>query len=321
MSRPPMAAYVAGRTMIRARVEPPSPAPSVVFFVDGRQLCVVARAPYECQWDAGSRVEAHQIRVAATFANSARIVHNVRTRGLAYAEAENVDVVQVTATVTNDGHYVRGLPRSAFRVWEDGRPQTITHFQAEDIPLDLVVALDISSSMTTALPKLKEAAKQFVGAVSTRDRVSVLGFNDSVFTLARGSTDVADRVQGIDQLAPWGATALYDVIISAADILGNESGRKALIVFTDGEDQGSRSALEEVEQRLLASDVTLYMIGQGRGTSLEPLKKVMRGLSEPTGGRALFTDKIEQLGDAFTELLEELSNQYLARLHPDEYET
>ncbi len=308
--------YVAGRTMIRARVEPPSPAPSVVFFVDGRQLCVVARAPYECQWDAGSRVEAHQVRVAATFANSARIVHNVRTRGLAYAEAENVDVVQVTATVTNNGRYVRGLPRSAFRVWEDERPQTITHFQAEDIPLDLVVALDISSSMTTALPKLKEAAKQFVGAVSTRDRVSVLGFNDSVFTLARGSTDVADRVQGIDQLAPWGATALYDVIISAADILGNESGRKALIVFTDGEDQGSRAALEEVEQRLLASDVTLYMIGQGRGTSLEPLKKVMRGLSEPTGGRALFTDRIEQLGDAFTELLEELSNQYLLGYTP-----
>ena len=64
-------------------------------------------------------------------------------------------------------------------------------------------------------------------------------------------------------------------------------------------------------QRLQTSDVTLYMIGQGRGTSLEPLKKVMRSLSEPTGGRALFTEKIEQLHDAFTELLDELSNQYL----------
>jgi len=309
-------AYAAGRMTIRARVEPPTAAPSVVFFVDGRQLCVVTRAPYECQWDAGSRVEAHQVRVAATFGNGTRVLHNVRTVGLAYAEAENVDVVQVTATVTADGHYVRGLPRSAFRVLEDGRPQTISHFQSEDVPLDLVVALDISGSMTAALPKLKEAAKQFVSAVSTRDRVSVLGFNDSVFTLARASTDPADRVQGIDQLAPWGATAMYDVIISAVEMLGNESGRKALIVFTDGEDQGSRSAFEEVEQRLLASDVTLYMIGQGRGTSLEPLKKVMRGLSEPTGGRALFTEKIDQLSDAFTELLEELSNQYLLGYTP-----
>jgi len=58
------------------------------------------------------------------------------------------------------------------------------------------------------------------------------------------------------------------------------------------------------------------MIGQGRGTSLEPLKKVMRGLAEPTGGRALFTEKIDQLGDTFTELLEELSNQYLLGYTP-----
>jgi Ca-activated chloride channel family protein len=82
-------------------------------------------------------------------------------------------------------------------------------------------------------------------------------------------------------------------------------------VFTDGEDQGSHATIEDVEQRLQSSDVTLYMIGQGRGTSLEPLKKVMRRLSEPTGGRALFTEKIEQLHEVFAELLDELSNQYL----------
>jgi Ca-activated chloride channel family protein len=174
-----------------------------------------------------------------------------------------------------------------------------------------VVALDISGSMTLALPKLKQAAKDFVGAVSSKDRVSVLGFNDSIFTLARGAIDPAERVQGIDQLAPWGATAMYDVIMTAIDSLGQGSSRKALIVFTDGEDEGSHASLDNVVQRLQTSDVTLYMIGQGRGTSLEPLKKVMRSLSEPTGGRALFTEKIEQLHDAFAELLDELSNQYL----------
>jgi hypothetical protein len=59
------------------------------------------------------------------------------------------------------------------------------------------------------------------------------------------------------------------------------------------------------------SDVTLYMIGQGRGTSFDELKKVMRRLVEPTGGRALFTDKADELQKAFSELLSELSNQYL----------
>src|SRR5207237_3870601 len=152
--------------------------------------------------------------------------------------------------------------------------------------------------------------------VSSNDRVSVLGFNDSIFTLSRGATSAADRVQGIEQLAAWGATAMYDVIETAVDALGQSSGRKALIVFTDGEDEGSHASLEEVVQRLQTSDVTLYMIAQGRGTSNEPLKKVMRTLSEPTGGRALFTDKIEQLHDAFTELLDELSNQYLLGYAP-----
>lgn len=303
--------YVAGRIVIRARVEPALAADSVEFFVDGQQLCVVRRSPYECEWDAGRSVEQHQIRVAATLKNGGRLVRNVRTKDLAYAETANVDVVQVTATVTDRGHYVKNLPQSAFHVWEDGRPQTISHFQSRDVPLDLVVALDISGSMTLALPKLKQAAKDFVGAVSSKDRVSVLGFNDSIFTLARGAIDPAERVQGIDQLAPWGATAMYDVIMTAVDGLGQGSGRKALIVFTDGEDEGSHASLDNVVQRLQTSDVTLYMIGQGRGTSLEPLKKVMRTLAEPTGGRALFTEKIEQLHDAFAELLDELSNQYL----------
>jgi VWFA-related protein len=297
--------------VIRARVEPALAAENVVFFVDGQQMCVVRRSPYECEWDAGHSVEQHQIRVAATLKNGVRLVRNVRTKDLAYAETANVDVVQVTATVTDHGHYVKNLPQSAFHVWEDGRPQTISHFQSRDVPLDLVVALDISGSMTLALPKLKQAAKDFVGAVSSKDRVSVLGFNDSIFTLARRAIDPAERVQGIDQLAPWGATAMYDVIMTAVDTLGQGSSRKALIVFTDGEDEGSHASLDNVVQRLQTSDVTLYMIGQGRGTSLEPLKKVMRSLSEPTGGRALFTEKIEQLHDAFAELLDELSNQYL----------
>jgi VWFA-related protein len=309
-------AYLSGRTTIRARVEPAANT-TVTFFVDGRQVCVVSRAPFDCEWDAGRSVVAHQIRVAALLPDGSRLVRNVRTRGLAYAESTDVDVIQVTATVGDGrGHYVRNLPKTAFHVWEDGQPQTITHFQSENVPLDLVVALDISSSMTTAMPRLREAAKGFVGKVSSSDTVSVVAFNDKPFTLARRSTDPAERARVIDRLAPWGATALYDVIISSVETVGRESGRKALVVFTDGEDQGSRAGIEDVEASLLESDVTLYMIGQGRGTSLEEMKRVMRRLAEPTGGRALFTERIAELQAAFDELLDELSSQYLLGYTP-----
>jgi VWFA-related protein len=308
--------YVAGPTLLRARVDSPTSAQSLIFFVDGRQVCVLVRTPYECDWDAGAAIEEHQIRLVATFANGRRVVQTVGTKGVTYAESVNVDAVQVTATVMDRGHYVKGLRQAAFHVWEDGHPQAISHFESQDVPLDLVVALDISSSMTLAMPKLKQAAKDFVGAVSSKDRLTVLGFNDNIFTLARRSSDPTERAEGIDRLAAWGATALYDVIITGVDMLGRQSGRKALIAFTDGEDQGSHARIEDVEQRLQASDVTLYMIGQGRGTSLEPLKKIMRRLSEPTGGRALFTEKIEELHDSFAELLDELSNQYLLGYAP-----
>ena len=108
-----------------------------------------------------------------------------------------------------------------------------------------------------------------------QDQVTLLGFNDSVFALTRKATDPAERVRAVDRLAPWGATALYDVILRGIDMLGRQTGRKALVVFTDGEDQGSHVTIEDVERRLQASDVTLYMIAQGRGVSHDSLKTVM----------------------------------------------
>ena len=227
--------------------------------------------------------------------------------------------MQVTVTVT-DGHgkFVAQLPQSAFHVFEDGRPQAITHFASEDVPLELVAAIDISGSMAPAMPKLKTAVKEFLGDVPPQDQVTLLGFNDSIFTLTRKATDPAERIKAVDRLAPWGSTALYDVLLRGVEMLGRQTGRKALVVFTDGEDQGSHATIDDVERRLQSSDVTLYMIGQGRGVTMEPLKKIMERLSVPTGGRALFTDSIDELHDAFADLLDELSNQYLLGYQSDQ---
>ena len=308
--------YISGPIALRAALDPDTAASSVVFFVDGRQICTVAAAPFECAWDAGAAIVAHQIRVVANV-ESGRVVRTVRTKGVGYTEKVQVDVVQVTATVMDShGRYIKSLPQSAFHVAEDDRPQVITHFASEDVPLELIVAVDISGSMLPAMPKLKKAVKEFLGTVPARDRVTLLGFNDTVFALTRATTDPVDRMKAVDRLASWGGTALYDVILRGVDMLGRQVGRKAMIVFTDGEDEGSHAVLTDVEQRLQASDVTLYMIGQGRGVTMEPLKKVMEQLSQPTGGRALFTDSIDELHGAFNDLLGELSQQYLLGYPP-----
>lgn len=305
-------AYVSGPTLLRARVDPENTVLAVSFFVDGRQICVLAKGPFECEWNAGTAVMEHQVRAVATLTSGGRVVQTVRTKPLGYSENVNVDVVQVTVTVGDGrGRFVRDIPRSAFHVYEDNKPQAISHFASEDVPLELVAAIDISGSMSPAMPKLKVAAKEFLGAVPAHDQVTLVGFNDNIMTVARKSTDPAERVKAVDRLAPWGSTALYDMLLRGVEMLGRQTGRKALVVFTDGEDQGSHATISDVERRLQSSDVTLYMIGQGRGVTMEPLRKIMDRLSTPTGGRALFTDSIDELHDAFAELLDELSNQYL----------
>jgi VWFA-related protein len=246
-----------------------------------------------------------------------RIVRTMRTKGLSYADRVEVDAVQVTVTVTDDhGKFVAGLPRTAFHVFEDGQPQTLGYFASDDVPLELIVAVDISGSMTPVMSRLKRAVKNFLGAVPAANQVTLLGFNDTVFTLTRKTTEPAERIRAVDRLAPWGATALYDAIIRGIEMLGRQTGRRALVVFSDGEDQGSHVTLEDVERRLQASDVTLYMIGQGRGVTHDYLRKAMQRLTVPTGGRSFATDNIEALQGAFEELLDELSNQYLLGYQP-----
>jgi Ca-activated chloride channel homolog len=310
-------AYVSGPTLLRARVDPPGAAASIVFYADGRQVCELTKLPFECDWDAGPAIAEHQVRLAVNLVAGGRVVQTVRTKAVAYAERVDVDVVQVTVTVMDGkGHFVRGLPRTAFHIAEEGQPQSISHFASEDVPLELVVAVDISGSMTPAMPKLKTAVKEFLTEIPRENVVTLLGFNDNIFTIMRRTKDPGERVKAVDRLAPWGSTALYDVMLRGIDMLGRQTGRKALIVFTDGEDQGSHASIADVERHLQSSDVTLYMIGQGRGVTTEGLRKIMQRLSAPTGGRALFTDSIDELHEAFGELLDELSNQYLLGYPP-----
>jgi VWFA-related protein len=305
-------AYLSGPTKLKALVDPADAAATLTFFVDGRQVCVLNAAPWECEWDAGARIAEHQVRAVVALKSGGRLVQTVRTKSIGYAEKVNVDVVQVTVTV-GDGHgkFIPNIPQGAFHVFEDNQAQEITHFASEDLPLDLIVAIDISGSMTPSMTKLKTAVKTFLGDVPSQDQVTLLGFNDSIFTLTRRQTNPAERMKAVDRLAPWGSTALYDVVLRGIDMLGRLPGRKALIVFTDGEDQGSHATINDVERKLQSSDVTLYMIGQGRGVTMEPLRRIMERLANPTGGRAMFTESIDELHGAFADLLDELSNQYL----------
>lgn len=304
--------YVSGAQPVRVRVEPAGIAvQSVSLSADGEVICTLQSPPFECPWDAGPSVSAHILGASVLLVDGRRLARTVRTKDGGYVEAVDVDVVQVTATVTDDkGGFVRTLTQDSFRVHEDEVLQEITAFTSENIPLEITVAIDVSYSMSPAMPVVKQAVKKFLAALRPADKVTVLGFNDSVFTVARPTVALDARLKAVDRMAAWGSTALYDVVIHALDRLGKQPGRRALVLFTDGEDMSSRAPLEIAERRLEASDAMLYAIGQGKAAGSRALKTILERLAAKSGGRAFFKD-LDELDAVFAAIVDELSNQYL----------
>jgi len=245
---------VSGPVVVSARVQPPGSRPvKVTIYADGRHLCTLDKPPLDCAWDAGVSLNEHEVRVVATFEDGSRAVAKVRTKGMGYVEAVDVRVIQVPVVVTDGGRFVRGLTRKDFLVREDDVPQQVSYFAAEDSPLEVVVAVDVSGSMVDAIPMLKLAVKQFLTALRPTDRVTVLGFNDMVFTLAKNAVDMNERLAAIDELSAWGGTAMYDAAIRAIGLLSKRPGRKALVMFTDGEDRVSRMTEERLKKALVGA--------------------------------------------------------------------
>jgi Ca-activated chloride channel family protein len=313
--------YVSGTVALTAATDPPAAAgeiASMTFFADGQTVCTVTAPPWSCEWDAGPDVDAHTLRVVAVTRDGQRLARTIRTKGVGlYADRVDVDAIQLTVVVTDgEGRFVPSLPQSAFKVFEDDRPQTIASFASENIPLDLVAAIDVSQSMTDAMEDARSAARMFLEALPPRTEVTLLAFNDNVFPLARRTTTPAARSRAVDRLTPWGGTALYDVIIRSIDALGAKPGRRALVLFSDGEDQSSRATMEAAIERVEASDVTLYAVGLGRATHLRSLRSLLERLTTLSGGRGLFTDRSAELEAAFAAILQDLSNQYLIGYQP-----
>jgi Ca-activated chloride channel family protein len=306
--------YITGEVRIRAEIRPSTqPVERMIFFVDGRLSCTVDAPPFECVWNAGSDVRAHVFRVVSVLPGGERLRRSVRTRGEEYVERSGVDMVHVTATVFDGTRLVQWLQSEAFHVFEDGRPQPITHFAAENIPLELVIAIDISDSMALSIGRVKEYVKSFVSALRPKDRVTLAVFNEHFFVLTAltaPAVDLADRLKALDRLAPSGSTSLHEAIVKSFDLLSNEKRRRGLIVFTDGDDTSSRVPRDAVERRSETSDAVLYMIGQGEAVKSAGLKALCDRLADRSGGRAFFPRQTDEVAGVFDVIRQEMSNQY-----------
>lgn len=311
--------FVSDRVAIQVRVEPAEAAAGVaeyVYYVDGKEVCRTA-ARGACEWDAGPVVRAHQVRVVATLAAGGRLVSSLRTRAIEVAEQAAVRRVQVPVVVTNrDGGFVPGLKGDAFTLAEDGRAQTIAHFSDEDAPLAVTLAFDLSESMRDALPELKAAVAGFARKLPANAQASFLAFNDEMYPLGRPGDTIPRRLEILQGLQAFGSTALYDAVLRGLDDLSRVPGRRTLVVFTDGDDSASKATQAQVREAVESSDASIYFVALGRGRETETLLKGMDDLATVSGGRALQAEKASELDRRFTEVLSDLSHQYLIGYEP-----
>jgi VWFA-related protein len=309
--------YYSGRETVAVRIAPAGTAvKSVSLFADGALLCTLERPPFQCPWSAGPGVVEHLVRATAVLADGRKIQASVRTQGTEFTDTVDVDAIRVTATVTGRGNrFIRDLKAADFRIYEDGSPRPITAFVSDDIDLEIIVAVDVSGSMTKAMPTVKAAVKKFLTKLRPQDVVTVMSFNDRPYIIARPAASLEDRLKAVDRLRPWGGTSLYDTMLKALSQLGTQQGRQVIVVFTDGEDRDSRVPIETAERNLESNDALLYAIGLGRAPDMADLRKVLERISEKSGGRAFFED-LDKLDEVFGDIITDLSNQYLLMFRP-----
>ena len=287
----------------------------MTFFADGRQVCVVPATSPQCRWDAGPELTTHAVRAVARLKTSGRVIANVRTKDAGYVEAVSVDVVLANAVVTDGGRFVKGLTRDDFKIFDDGKERPVTSFQSDEAPLEVVLALDVSASMSTALTDVKEAAQGFLRALRPQDRVTVVAFNNALFTLSRGVPGT-EALHALNKLTAWGSTALYDVIVRSLQLLARQPGKHALVIFSDGDDSASQATLDQVRKLVADSDAMLMAVGLGRGSTVNDLKETLESLADASGGRVLFAEKSDELSESFAKVVEDLINQYTLGFEP-----
>lgn len=230
-----------------------------------------------------------------------------------------VQAINLSVVVTDKkGRFIPDLTAEDFIVREDGKPQKLDFFTSEVTPVTLLLLLDASTSIRPSEYGIKEAAANFVSKLWEGDKAIVADFNEHVRFSTHFSDNIDRLIATIQSLYPSGWTALYDSILLSIDKVSEAPGRKALLVFTDGDDsrsvgQGSEMSSKDAIEGAKFSEVTIYTVGfEGRRAagSRGVNKGFLKKLAEETGGAAFFPDGIGELNRDFDRIQDELHSQY-----------
>jgi Ca-activated chloride channel family protein len=227
--------------------------------------------------------------------------------------SSGVGLVEVYATVVDrEGSPVQNLTAADFTVLENGVPQTLQVFTPGDLPLSLAIGVDRSFSVSRdRLRMAVVGAQELLGKLRPDDRVTLLAIGSEVETLTPLSNDHRAAYFALSGLEPWGTTPLFDATVSALTAIQPASGRRALILLSDGSDRYSESTAAQVIEAARRRDVLVYPVALQRAAP-----PIFAELASVTGGRSVAARDGRALSVALSAIATELRHQYLIGYAP-----
>ncbi len=238
--------------------------------------------------------------------------------------------VRLPITVKREGKFMGGLLQSNFEVYEDGKKQEINNFVTpSQLPLYVGLLLDTSNSVKLKLPFEKDSAEDFAATVTTyrrKDQVLLASFDSDVELHLDFTNSLEEISKALKKLKAGGYTKLYDAVYRVIEekmaTIKDAEGRRILVILSDGEDTASERTLREAIEIAQRYDVTIFGIstknfsGTGAGTTESSDDKDLRRLCEETGGQVFLPSQKLELFRAFSQVREDLRQEYVAYYTP-----
>jgi VWFA-related protein len=213
--------------------------------------------------------------------------------------------------VSDKGRPIHGLTPTDFEVFDNGVAQAVDLVSFEEIPLNVVLALDTSSSLVgERLEHLRDASRAVLGGLKKNDQTALITFNAAIAQAAELTSDVSRVEAALLEVEAEGATALTDAAYAAITVADADLGRGLIILFSDGLDTSSWLGERAVIDAAGRSDVVVYGVAAAKPSAF------LRDLTSDTGGRLYEVSSTRDLKRVFLSALQEFRQRYLISYTP-----
>jgi Ca-activated chloride channel homolog len=246
-----------------------------------------------------------------------------RERGKYTLRTDAYEVRLNASVLDGSGKSIQTLDKDAFRIYEDGVPQTIASFRHEDLPVSLGILIDRSGSMYDKRVAVEQASLDLIKLSNREDEAFVVDFSWEAFIDQDFTNDIGKLQQGLSFIKSSGGTAIYDALVASADYLTKNAKhpKQVLLIITDGEDNASSATLEQAIRRIQDLDgPVIYCVGLLFGadtdrTEARHARRVLEALSEQTGGAAYFPKSVKEVDAIAAEVAQDIRTQYTISYH------